>query len=251
MSIDPELLREAARLEREYPMQTIEAVQFEALFDKRLQMYDADLDMVTEETKEQQDAIKRLQMANSTFVNARRGDQSTKQREQALQSLENAYYKYKDIIANLDTGRKFYNDLAKIVSRFRDDCRSFVYQRKQEASQIEGYVDDGSDDGNETLTRDRDLATSMSSLTLQQANSSSLQQQRQVDAQNPQYAAAAHAEEPLAAPTPTRANVGSGMWSPDVGIRFAAVPTSSGGARPAAGPAQDARWDPTQGLKFG
>lgn len=138
--VDPELLREAARLEREYPMQNIEAVQFETLFDKRLQMYDSDQDMVKNEAREQQEAVKRLQDTNAVFVNARRGDQSTKQREHALQTLENAYYKYKEIIANLDVGRKFYNDLAKIVSRFRDDCRSFAYQRKQEASQIEGYV---------------------------------------------------------------------------------------------------------------
>ena len=92
---DPELLREAARLEREYPMQTIEAVQFEALFDKRLQMYDVDQEMVKQEAKEQREAIQRLQDANTAFLNARKGDQSTKQREQALQSLENAYFKYK------------------------------------------------------------------------------------------------------------------------------------------------------------
>ena len=136
-SLDPELLREAARLEREYPMQTIEAVQFEGLFDKRLQMYDVDQDMIQEEEKDQAEAIKRLQDANAAFLIARRGDQSTKKREQALQNLENAYFKYKEIISNLDVGRKFYNDLAKIVSRFRDDARSFAYQRKSEASQIE------------------------------------------------------------------------------------------------------------------
>jgi programmed cell death 6-interacting protein len=251
--IDPELLREAARLEREYPMQNIEAVQFEALFDKRLQMYDVDQDMVKHETSEQQEAIKRLQNANTVFVNARRGDQSTKQREQALQSLENAYYKYKEIIANLDVGRKFYNDLAKIVSRFRDDCRSFAYQRKQEASQIEGYVANPSLSTIAVLTYSSDLATAMSSLNLQQANSSSLNQQRQVDAQHAQYGASAHAEEPLTAPTPTRASAGpqTGMWTPDVGIRFAGVPTTSGNARPSNGPSQDGRWDPTKGLKFG
>lgn len=103
------------------------------------------------------------------------------------------------------------------------------------------------------LTHNSDIATAMSSLNLQQANSNSLQQQRQADAQNPQYGADAHAEEPLAAPTPTRASVGphAGMWTPDVGIRFAGVPTTSGNARPAAGPPQDGRWDPTKGLKFG
>jgi len=235
--INPELLREAARLEREYPMQTIEAVQFENLFDRRLQMYDVDQDMVQEEEKEQAEATKRLQDANASFLIARRGDQSTKQREQALQNLENAYFKYKEIISNSDVGRKFYNDLAKIVNRFRDDVRSFAYQRKSEASQIES-----------------DLATRMSSLNLQQATSESLQKQKAADAQNPQYGADAHAETPLTAPKPTRASVApSGMWTPDVGIKFGtvgAVPTSSGNARPANGPAQDGRWDPTKGLKF-
>ncbi|KAF1926127.1 BRO1-domain-containing protein [Didymella exigua CBS 183.55] len=235
--INPELLREAARLEREYPMQTIEAVQFEDLFDRRLQMYDVDQDMVQEEVREQADAIKRLQDANASFLIARRGDQSTKQREQALQSLENAYFKYKEIISNSDVGRKFYNDLAKIVNRFRDDARSFAYQRKSEASAIES-----------------DLATRMSSLNLQQATSESLQQQKKADAQNPQYGADAHGETPLTAPKPTRASVPpGGMWTPEVGIKFGtvgAVPTSSGNARPTNGPAQDGRWDPTKGLKF-
>ena len=81
-------------------MQSIEAVQFEDLFDKRLRMYDADKEMVKEENKEQQEAIKRLQEANAAFVSARRGDRSTKQREQALQSLENSFFKYKEIISN-------------------------------------------------------------------------------------------------------------------------------------------------------
>jgi programmed cell death 6-interacting protein len=101
-----------------------------------------------------------------------------------------------------------------------------------------------------------DLATSMSQLNIHQANSSSLQQQRQAESQNPQYGLDAHAGEPLTAPTPTRASVGPhhAMWTPDVGIRFAPnadVPTSSGTTRPLNGPPQDGRWDPAKGLKFG
>jgi programmed cell death 6-interacting protein len=253
--LDPELLREAARLEREYPMQTIEAVQFETLFDKRLQMYDADQDMVQEEEEEQVEAIKRLQDANAAFLIARRGDQSTKKREQALQNLENAYFKYKEIISNLDVGRKFYNDLAKIVNRFRDEARGFAYGRKSEASHLERYVHHLHHTYCMQLLTDiySDLTTRMSSLGLQHATSNSLHQQKQADAQHPQYGASAHAEAPLAAPTPTRANVPppSGMWTPEVGIKFGGVPTASGNARPSAGPPQDGRWDPTQGLKFG
>lgn len=135
--INPALLQEAARLEREYPMQTIEAVQFEGLFDARLAGYNSDRGSLKDESDEQSAIESRLAAANSSYVNARKGDGSTKEREKALQSLENAFFKYKEIISNLDAGRKFYNDLAKIVGRFRDDCRSFAYQRKAEASQLE------------------------------------------------------------------------------------------------------------------
>jgi programmed cell death 6-interacting protein len=134
------LLREAARLEREYPMQKIEAAQFENFFERRLEIYNTDKSRVSEEETEQDKLMKRVQDANAVFLAARKGDTSTKQREQALQSLENAYFKYKEIISNLEAGRKFYNDLAKIVSTFRDECRNFAYQRRVEAAQMESYV---------------------------------------------------------------------------------------------------------------
>ena len=96
----------------------------------------------------------------------------------------------------------------------------------------------------------------MSSLNLHQANSNSLQQQRQAETQNPQYGVDAHAEDPLTAPTPTRAGVGPqvGMWTPEAGIRFAGTggpPIGGAHTRPVNGPPQDGRWDPTRGLNFG
>lgn len=135
--IGPTILAEAGRLEREYPMQKIEPAQFEDLFEKRLERYDPDRAMIVEEEEDQEGISSRLKEANASFLHARRGDSSTHEREQALQKLENAYNKYKEIVSNLDVGRKFYNDLAKIVSRFRDDCRSFAYQRRTEAGQLE------------------------------------------------------------------------------------------------------------------
>ena len=101
--VNADLLREAARLEREYPMQTIEAVQFEDFFDKRLAKYSADRADISEEQRAQDDLLSRLQQANSSFTTARKGDTSTREREQALQNLENAYLAYKEIISNLDT----------------------------------------------------------------------------------------------------------------------------------------------------
>ena len=118
-------------------MQKIEAVQFEDLFDKRLQIYDADIKAVSNEKEEQSQLIKQLQEANTAFINVSKGDSSSKDRERALQKLETAYMRYKEVLSNLDTGRKFYNDLAKIVNRYRDECREFRYQRRIEAGQIE------------------------------------------------------------------------------------------------------------------
>ncbi|KAB8606209.1 hypothetical protein FH972_025840 [Carpinus fangiana] len=52
--VNPELLKEASRLEREYPMQKIEAVQFEDFFDRRLQRYETDKELPEQERREQE-----------------------------------------------------------------------------------------------------------------------------------------------------------------------------------------------------
>lgn len=120
-------------------MQKIEPAQFENLFEERLQRYDSDCAMVSEEQEQQKGVTSRLKEANTAFSTARVGDTSTKKREQALQRLENGYSKYKEIVSNLNTGRKFYNNLASIVNRFQDDAKKYAYQRRVEAGQIESY----------------------------------------------------------------------------------------------------------------
>lgn len=96
--------------------------------------------MLAQERKDQEQISEQVREANLAFTRAHKGDASTKERETALQDLENGYLKYKEIISNLEVGRKFYNDLAKIVSRFRDDAKAFVHQRRMEASQLEAYA---------------------------------------------------------------------------------------------------------------
>ena len=138
--ISQALVRETTRLEREFPMQTIQASQFENLFEEKLHLYDTDKEMVTQEQHDQDQIATQVNEANRAFTKAQRGDASSKEREKALQDLENGYLKYKEILSNLEVGRKFYNDLAKHVGRFRDDSKAFVQQRRMEASQIEAYV---------------------------------------------------------------------------------------------------------------
>ncbi|RMJ26435.1 hypothetical protein PHISP_02707 [Aspergillus sp. HF37] len=244
--ITPALIKQSARLEREFPMQVIQASQFEDLFEEQLRLYDMDQNMVTQEQQEQDHVAVQVREANGDFTRANRGDASTKEREKALQELENGYLKYKEIMSNIEVGRKFYNDLARIVGRFRDDCKGFVHQRRMEASQIEGEISS---------------AAAMASLTISQPQlrqpeprplpTPPVQQQWQPQPQpqpqpEPRHSPRPSATgEPLTAPQPTRAPVAPppvptpGMWSPEMGIRFG----GGGSSRPGV-------WDASKGVRF-
>jgi len=233
LSSDTVILAETARLEREYPMQKIEPAQFEHLFERRLERYDPDWQMVIDEGEEQKQLESQIREANKDFLLARKGDTSTKEREQALQRLENAFFKYKEIVNNINTGRKFYNDLANIVNRFRDDCKNFAYQRRIEAEQWES-----------------ELSSGMSSLSLQQTQNLKEQKQRDIAP----YDTRPPAAEPLTAPMPTRAPAAQpqqGMWNPEMGIKFGVG--APNGVNGAAGqkPVKGGQWDAGRGVRFG
>ena len=242
--VNKALMAETARLEREYPMQPIQPAHFEDLFEERLGQYSDEQHFVEEERSAQNRQTSGLRDANSAFANARKGDTSTREREKALQQLENAYLKYKEIVSNINTGRKFYNDLAKIATRFRDDCKNFAYQRRIEANSLES-----------------DLENAMSALNLNQTQV--LNEQKQREALRSQYASKPQpSDPPLQAPVPQRANVQPppadppaptpGLWNPEIGIKFGAPPGQPSkhnppypqtGIRPG-------QWDTSQGLRF-
>lgn len=259
--VTPELLRETARLEREMPMQPVSAVQFEDFFDQRLTRYEDDSNAIEDESREQDAILQRITEANTSFANARRGDNSTRSREQALQKLENAYFAYKEIIQNLDVGRKFYNDLAGIVGKFRDDCSTFAYSRRTEAARIESDIANalplanlnlGSGTQNNGFQHQRQPPQGQ---RYDSARSSTLQQQR------------AEQPTPLPAPVPIKsapvanmtaanglnAQAGpiTGTWDPDMGIKFASGTTPLAESQNTAAKNKDTRWDPTRGLRFG
>ena len=220
-------------------MQKIEPAQFESLFEQRLERYDPARQMLLDEASEQKALEVRVQESNQALLQSRRGDSSTREREQALQRLETGYLKYKEIVSNLNTGRKFYNDLANMVSRFRDDCKHFAYQRRVEAGQWE-----------------QDLANPMAGLSIQQTTQN-LQEQKQRESQRGEYSAKAPAGEPLTAPTPTRATAPSlpavqqpqsGVWNPEIGIKFGAPPPNGVGG--AERQVKGGQWDAGKGVRF-
>ena len=244
--VNPDLLREAARLEREYPMQPVAASQFESLFDERLKKYDVDQQDLKREESEQDRLLQRVKEVNTSFQNAKKGDSSSTEREQALQKLENAFTSYKEIMRNLEVGRKFYNDLSAITTRFRDECRNFVYTRRTEAQNLES-----------------DVSTSMANLQLQQSTQQNLMNQRQQQAQQHVAPIARMVEEPMPAPMPQRPSnqspaVVSNVQSPPLppqttwqeGMPIVFGQQASAGAGKDARGQVDGRWDATQGVKF-
>ncbi|RMD44879.1 hypothetical protein DV735_g374, partial [Chaetothyriales sp. CBS 134920] len=238
--ISPALLAETARLEREFPMQPITAAQFEPLFDSRLAEYDSEQADIEAEQENQDQVLASLREANKAFERARRDESSSssgqvRAREKALQNLEMAYVKYKEIISNLDTGRKFYNDLAGHVSRFREECQKQVAARRIEKTELEAELVSGD----------------VGRLKLEQVRRDLRKAQQDHHHHQPYGGGSAVADmqtnEPMTAPIPQKLSGGTpaadvmasnvatppapgqkvpqairpgGLWTPDVGIRF-------------------------------
>ncbi|KAK5127596.1 hypothetical protein LTR85_006936 [Meristemomyces frigidus] len=258
--VNNDLLREAARLEREYPMQPVSASQFETLFDTRLRRYEPDEADLKGEELVQRMVLDRVKAANAAFQTVKRtSDAGTSEREKALQRLENAYTTYKQCIRDLDTGRKFWNDLAVIVTRFRDECRNFVYTRRREAQGLEA-----------------DVATSMAGLRIQRETERDLsgrreaQQQAQAQQkiqqqQNVPPPARMGGQEPMPAPMPQRVQAqppavttvqspagAQTTWQQGMPIVFGGV-GGGGQAQSQAGKTNgngNGTWDATKGVKF-
>ena len=219
-------------------MQKIEAAQFESLFEQRLEAYEPDREMLIHEQEDQGQIAARLDEANRAFVDARKGDTSTREREKALQELETGYLKYKEIVTNLDTARKFYNDLANHVSRFREACKAHVKQRKIEAGQLEAEITN----------------TAMSSLSLQETSTALQKQKRQENARA--VPPSSQVQQPMTAPMPTRAPLAppapaGTIWSPDMGIKFGGPTTQANGDKPPTqGRPNNAPWDQGRGGQY-
>ena len=240
-----ELIKEAARLEREFPMRKIDAEQFEDFLDRRTERYDSDRKEVNEERQIQADLLSRVAEANTSFKTIRSGDSSTKEREQALQKLENAYFAYKELVQNLEVGRKWYTQLSGSCTTFRDDCRSFVYQRRAEAKQLEAEMVTALPMANLSLGAEQALRQGR---TQQQERS-----QADLDAQNAQHEniAAPVAVKPGFQGAPVTAEPGVRTWAPDAGIRFApGAPSPGRGSEDKTQAARQTTWDPSKGLRF-
>ncbi|KAG1750758.1 ALIX V-shaped domain binding to HIV-domain-containing protein [Suillus lakei] len=128
--IRPKVLTAAASLEHGIEMS---AVMFEDVSDNELAKYDKFIQGLTEGRKKQEEILSSIKSTNDAFIQSRKQDPAVKDREQALQFLDLAYSHYKEIIRNLDEGLKFYNDMAGILTNFKEACKIWSSARSREA----------------------------------------------------------------------------------------------------------------------
>ncbi|KAK6071395.1 BRO1-like domain-containing protein [Seiridium cupressi] len=263
--IKTDILSEAARLERNQTVATaIVPAHFEDFFEKRLDtLYEPDLELVQKEGAEQEKLVSDLIRINREFEGQKKvvGDKGNREREQALQKLENAYYKYKELVSNVEVGRKFYNDLSRIVGGFRDGARSWVTERRREARMLEDELAMPPLHNLNLSQGGQSYAPLQNQQPQQQqqppqAYFSPLQQPQQPLRQSVHSPAEARiqswappAETVAPQPQPPRANPMQAMWNPEMGIKFAGSPAPNAGAGNK--PSQPGAWDPNSGIRFG
>src|SRR6202022_565784 len=111
-NLEDAILEEVASMTSTGPLSPADLEDF---FARRIDSYYAE--NRNEYRNDQTESMKlrsRLREANTSFVKSRRSDTSLEERERALQKLETGYLKFLEIAQNLDEGRKFYNELARM-----------------------------------------------------------------------------------------------------------------------------------------
>lgn len=104
--ISPLILKRASELSDRSSTVKIETSQFDPLFTTELGKYNDLLNQVKKHSQEQWILINKIKDANNDFTTKRKGSGEISRREKALQNLEQAYLKFKEIRTNLVEGIK-------------------------------------------------------------------------------------------------------------------------------------------------
>ena len=139
--VKPEILKEAARLERAHANAELRASDFEEFFNQRLdRTYDDILDGLGKEGPEQDKLLAEVKRANREFEEQRRRAGSTggESRERAIRKLEDAFSTYNEVRQNLGSARTFYNSLLKVTGiGFVSRITAWVDKRHAECRALE------------------------------------------------------------------------------------------------------------------
>lgn len=119
-------------------IEVITASDFEDVYLNELRKFDNK--WLQDERRDLANRISQIQQLNEEFLAARESDDGLVERENAIQSMEVAYIKFKTILRNLDEARVFYNGIIQQLQEYMSQCKDFVYQRRVEGRELEVKV---------------------------------------------------------------------------------------------------------------
>ncbi|KAH7913212.1 BRO1-like domain-containing protein [Hygrophoropsis aurantiaca] len=114
----------------------VRPAMFEDVSDAELSKYDKFIQGLAEGKQKQTEILDAIKSTHESFLQSRKEDPSVKERENALQYLDLAYHKYREITRNLDEGLKFYNEMIGILTQFKEACKLWSHARSQEARSL-------------------------------------------------------------------------------------------------------------------
>ncbi|KAN0061256.1 pH-response regulator protein palA/rim20 [Thecaphora frezii] len=109
---------------------SVEAADFEDVFETQLRKYDRFGEEMRRSESEQEGLLGRVEEANRRFEEERERSEEGERRRRALQVLLDAHARWVECRANLKEGLEFYNGLAKLLAEFRRDVKEWVRARQ-------------------------------------------------------------------------------------------------------------------------
>ncbi|KAM5314121.1 programmed cell death 6-interacting protein isoform 2-T2 [Glossophaga mutica] len=91
---------------------------------------------VQESLKKQEGLLQNIQVSHQEFSKMKQSNNEANLREGVLKNLATAYDNFVELVANLEEGTKFYNELTEILVRFQNKCSDIVFARKTERDEL-------------------------------------------------------------------------------------------------------------------
>ncbi|KAL7422504.1 pH-response regulator protein palA/rim20 [Cryptotrichosporon argae] len=127
--VRPEVLQEASRLAHG-GSGDVDPSAFAPIFENALAKYDRFKRDVAAEASEQERLLDDIRAQNDAFLAERKVDPTVKAREQRLQEMDAAYWKWREIVDNAEEGIKFYHGLGELLRQLKEACVQFLNARR-------------------------------------------------------------------------------------------------------------------------
>lgn len=112
--------------------------KFEPVYENHIKAFNTDLQLVDDLKQKQMDLEKKIHEKNLQLLEVRQtsANAAHDKRHQALQSFEEAYVQYLDLVSNLNQASKFYSDFLDKGNAVLHDVDHYLYERREEAREL-------------------------------------------------------------------------------------------------------------------